>query len=314
MVLFIAGRCDTGCMRSLKHAGTLVLWVVFVGVAAYAWQARYVPCEQPIEYRIGAVDPRFGMSEADFLQYIAQASELWGAAYGRPVFVYDPEGALAINFIYDTRQQATQKAAKLNQAIDETGRVAESVKQEYSSLQRSYYQAQSEYEAEVAAFNKAQAAYSERVAYYNSKGGAPPAEFAKLTAQRKALVSQLSVVEAKRQEVNRLAQQINALIDKYNLLVSHINANVDEINNSGLVGAEFEEGVYTQDAAGQRIDIYQFDSKTALKRVLAHELGHALGLGHNDGPDSIMSPVNASERFSLSAEDLAALGELCRLP
>lgn len=298
-------------MRFPKYIGTLLLWVAFAAVAAYAWQTHYVPCQEPIEYRLGTIDPRFKLSNEEVLNDIAKAADLWGTAQGKPLFVYDPEGALAINLIYDTRQQATQKAAKLSGVIDETGRVAESVKAQYSSLQNSYNTATAEYEKQVTAFNEAQSTYNERVEYWNAKGGAPPPEYAKLSTQKKALTQQLNAVEVKRQELNRLADETNALIDKYNLLVGRINTNVDAINNNGLVGTEFEEGVYVSDASGERIDIYEFESKTAFLRVLAHELGHALGLDHVQGADSIMNPVNRGEEFALTEKDLAALAEIC---
>ena len=211
----------------------------------------------------------------------------------------------------NTRQQATQQAAHLSGLIDETGRVAQSVKERYSSLQVSYNAAQTEYKRQAADFNEAQGAYNERVQYWNDQGGAPPQEYDSLNAQKGALMQQMGTLEAQRQEINRLAQEINALIDKYNLLVDHINANVDAINNNGLVGTEFEEGVYVSDADGQRIDIYQFDTKTALLRVLAHELGHALGLNHVEGRDSIMNPINLGSEFALTAQDLAALRAQC---
>lgn len=300
-------------MRLPKYIGTVLLWVAFAGVAAYAWETRYVvPCAEPIEYRIGTIDPLFGLSEAEVLRDIAKASELWGTAQGKPLFAYNPKGALAINLIYDTRQQATQKAAELSGVIDETGRVADSVKQQYSSLQSGYNAAQAEYKRQAAQFNEAQSSYNERVEYWNDQGGAPAQEYAKLAAQKRALTQQLSAIEAKRQEVNRLAGQINALIGKYNLLVDHINSNVDAINNNGLVGTEFEEGVYISDASGQRIDIYQFDNKTTFLRVLAHELGHALGLDHTEGRDSIMNPINKGKTFALTAQDVEALQAECK--
>lgn len=301
-------------MRLPRYIGTVVLWVAFAGVAAYGWQgwqARYVPCQEPIEYRIGNIDPRFGLSDEEVLADIAKAAGLWSTAQGTPLFVHNPEGALAINLIYDTRQQATEKAAELSGVIDQTGRVAESVKQQYSALKAGYSTTEAQYERQVAEFNRAQAAYNEQVDYWNDRGGAPPQEFAKLSAQKRTLTQQLDAVEAKRQEVNRLAAEINALIDKYNLLVDRINDNVDAINNNGLVGTEFEEGTYISDASGTRIDIYQFDSKTAFLRVLAHELGHALGLDHVEGEESIMNPINRGEEFALTEEDLVALAEIC---
>lgn len=299
-------------MMLRKYIGVVLLWVVFAGVAAYAWQARYLPCTEPIEYRIGTVDPRFNLSEAELLQDLERAGGLWSDAAGKKLFAYSPKGEVAINLIYDTRQQATEKAAELSEAIDATGRVAESVKAQYSALQSNYNAAQARYKEQALDFNEAQGAYNDRVEYWNDQGGAPPAEYAKLNAQKRELTQQLNALEAKRQEVNRLAGEINALISKYNLLVDRINENVEDINNNGLVGTQFEEGVYTQDASGKRIDIYQFDRKVSFLRVLSHELGHALGLGHNEGRESIMNPINQGKAFKLTAQDMESLQAECK--
>lgn len=302
-------------MRSF--AGKLfsfVLWVLLACLAGYVGYTYYEnqPCKNPIEYKVGTIDPRFGVSKAQFLADISQAGSLWSTAEGKTLFEYNPDGKLTINLVYDDRQKLTQQEQSLTSSIDSTKGVADSVKQQYTALQTSYNTASNGYSATLAQFNQAQSDYNAQVAYYNSHGGAPQKEYAALQAQKAALDSQRVSLEAERQQVNDLANQINALIDKYNLLVDHINATVDAINNDGLTGTQFEEGVYISDSAGTRINIYQFNNQSYFLRVLAHEMGHSLGLGHNNGADSIMNPVNQSKNFALSAEDLEALQAECR--
>jgi hypothetical protein len=290
-----------------------LLWAVLLGFVGYLAYQHYhnLPCQNQIEYKIGALDPRFGVSQSTFLADIQQASSLWSNAEGKKLFEYNPQGSLTINLVYDDHQKITQQEDALTTNIDQNKQVADSVKQQFTSLRDQYNAAQAQYQADLAAFNQAQTDYTRQVTYWNEKGGAPPKEYAALQEQKNALSTQRASLEDERLKVNGLAEQVNALIDKYNLLVSHINTTVDAINNDGLTGTEFEEGVYISDDAGERINIYQFNSKTYFIRVLAHELGHSLGLGHNNGPDSIMNPVNQSKSLALSAQDIASLQAEC---
>jgi hypothetical protein len=287
------------------------VWFIFVGLIVYQVYFEYTPCKKPVEYKIGTIDPRFGVSAADFKKDIAEAGNLWSAATGKTLFEYSDQGALTINLIYDDRQKITQQEKQLSNNIDATTEVAQSVKDQFNSLQNNYNAAQTSYKDELGAYNTKQTDYNNQVEYWNTQGGAPANEYQKLQTQKNDLSVERASLEQKRLAVNSLANQINALIDKYNLLVNHINENVNAINNDGLAGTQFEEGVYISDKDGMRINIYQFDNQTYFLRVLSHELGHSLGLQHNNGANSIMNPVNQSKSLALSTEDIAAIDLEC---
>ncbi len=288
-----------------------VVWMAFIGLVVYQVYYQHVPCKQPIEYNIGTIDPRFGVSEAEFKADIREAGNLWSIAAGKTLFEYNPKGSLTINLIYDDRQKITQQERQLSSSIDANTKVAQSVKDQFNALKQSYDSAQADYTAALAQYNREQTGYNAQVEDWNSRGGAPPAEFKALQDEKSKLADERAALEQKRLSVNSQAEQVNALIDKYNLLVGHINQNVDAINNDGLSGTEFEEGVYISDKDGTRINIYQFDNKTFFLRVLAHELGHAIGLGHNNGQGSIMNPINQDKSIALTKEDLAAIKDEC---
>lgn len=287
------------------------LWLILFACIGLYFYVQKRPCEEPIQYKIGTIDPRFGVSEAQFQNDIAQASGIWGHALNKTLFEYNPKAHLTVSLVYDTRQAITQKEQVLSANIDQNSQVADSVKEQYSTLQGDYKAAQSAYTQALAQFTEAQGTYNAEVTYWNTQGGAPKNEYDKLAAQKDALLAQRDSLEQKRQAANSLATQMNVFIDKYNLLVDHINSDVNTINNDGLAGTQFEEGVYISDNQGERIEIYQFKNQIDLIRVLAHELGHAMTLAHNNNPDSIMNPVNQGAALTLSSDDFQELKTAC---
>jgi len=299
-------------LRGRIETGVVVVAVLGAALTGYVYfESVYAPCVSPITYTIGTLDPRFGVSQKDFLSAIQQAQTIWSSAAGKTLFTYDPKGELAINLVYDTRQANTQKTAVLQNDISQTKDSAAVVKQQYTSLKEAYSADQATYLSLLSAYNDRLDAYNQEVSYWNQRGGAPKEEFQKLAAEKSSLQQEAASLDEKRLAVNAEAKQINSLIDSYNILASHVNANVAVVNQN--VGKEFDEGEFISDSQGIRINIYQFQNRDKLVRVLAHELGHALGLDHNTNPASIMYYLNQSTNLLPSADDIAALKKLCNL-
>lgn len=81
-------------------------------------------------------------------------------------------------------------------------------------------------------------------------------------------------------------------------------------------GVAYEKGYFYNKRGTKLINIFEADTHADLVHTLAHEFGHALSVGHNSDPDSIMYPRNASDVsdvLAVSAADLAALKKACHV-
>ncbi len=270
------------------------------------------PCKDVITYSLGDFDDRFGLSRDDLLEVLADAEKPWEDAEGKTLFNYEPDGDMKINLIYDYRQAATEQMEKVGIAINDDKATYDALKQRYDSLTASYDRQKAQYDKDIAAYNARSAAYEKKVQYYNSRGGAPQPEYDQLNQEKKELNIEASSINAEQKALNKTGDDINSTVTVLNTVATKLNLKVENYNNIGSsTGEEFNEGEYIRDNTGTHIDIYQFESKAKLRRVLIHELGHALGLGHVDDKNAIMYRLNTSSNEKLTPDDLAELKKAC---
>ncbi len=261
---------------ALKYLVVLIVVAVASG-AIYQEYQQTRPCSQPISYAIGAVDTRFGITRNALIAEAKVAAEIWNKAAGKTVLIYDSNSDFKINLIYDEREANAQLGRKIlreQEAEEEARATLDTLQAQYTAMQT---------------------AYNQEVSAVNARGGATRKEAAMLSAKRESL--------------NAFADSLNRQFTLFNASVAAFNATVEEYNRTA--GRTFEAGQYSRDASGERIDIFQFTGSIQLRRVLAHEFGHAIGLDHNDDHKSIMFEKNESGNLVPTASDLAALRAVC---
>ncbi|MEQ1500399.1 MAG: matrixin family metalloprotease [Parcubacteria group bacterium] len=273
---------------------------------------HYFPCRQPIKYSIGTFDDKFGISRESFLKSLSDAEVIWEAPVSKNLFQYDPNGNLKINLIYDERQETTQVLKSMGVVVQNTRGSYDTVRAKYNSLNIEYKQQQALFETQLAEFNDRKAKYELEVRQINRKGGANKETYDRLNTEKETLSQMLIGINQLQASLNSKVKEINALVETLNELAKKLNIDVDRFNSvGGNLGREFDEGVYRSGPDGREIEIYQFDNKTKLIRVLAHEFGHALGLDHIDDPKAIMYRLNNGINEKLTQSDLAELRTIC---
>lgn len=306
-------------MKSLKFLTSMAIILVSAGTIHYyrdEWKSLFFPsvsCAEPITYSLGSLDERFNMTEEEFIRNIQQAEAIWEKEIGKELFAYSATGTLKVNLIYDERQKATDALQTAGIAISNDKETYTSLKARYESQTAEFERKKTAYENRIEQFEIKKFAYERDVEYWNKQGGAPPNEYAKLQKEQYELQKEADSIIADKAKLDALADSINSTVTVLNKVAEKINMKVVAFNKIGAsTGEEFNEGEYVRDAEGERINVYQFDDKATLLRLLQHELGHALGLEHVKDPDAIMYRLNSSENAALTADDISELRNVCK--
>jgi len=270
-------------------------------------------CDTPIPYRVEASDPRFPLDSSAFRRGVFKAELLWEQAIGKDLFTYDQTASLVIRTEFDERQKMTSEAEKLEQEVSAYEASAEKIKVSYDSTSTKYEKAQASFKSTADIFNRKLADYNADVKKWNASGSGTPEEYEKLENRRKKLEKEERALVADSKNINALAEDVNTLARKLNKSTTDINQNVTTFRERYGEPKPFIQGLY--DGAVPSVTIFQFKDQGDLLLVLAHELGHALGIEeHVPSEASLMHSMMGGQDLdqpTLSAEDKAAYAAVC---
>lgn len=288
----------------------LLAFLVALIFSGWYFYSEAHPCILPLPYTIGTLDERFNLDAATAQKIAEEAELVWEEALGRQLFTYKEGASFEINFTYDDRQARSESAEARKATLDQKQNASESINEEYNRLLAEYNELKDVYEAKVVSHNGRLEQFNKTVASYNQSGGAPEDVFEELKRTERQLKNEEADLEAEAVELSVLAKNINDLSVRGNDLITEYNEGVVEYNQTYTGGEEFTQGEYD----GNSITIFHFKDQIELRNVLIHEFGHAVGLPHVEGGESMMYYLmdKQPDTSELSASDLAALRQVCK--
>lgn len=248
----------------------------------------YSPCDTVIKYSIGEIDNRFNLSREELLRRTRVAAKIWEDAYGKQLFQYDSSSPFTINAVYDERQELSTETQNLDGKL----------KQENTQINQNV----AEFKAKVEAYKKKQEALNTDIQYWNGKGGAPENEYNSLKMRQEELQEEAKNLQAQ-------AEFLNQSSDEFNSQAKALKETVNKFND--VLKVKPEGGIYLQNGNDKQITIYFNNSENEFVYTLAHEMGHSLGLPHNEDKESIMYP-KVTEALIPSSSDLKSLSAACK--
>lgn len=280
-----------------------------------------VPCATPLAWRVARVDGGFGVSEVQVRRAIERAARLWEDAHGSRLFVHDDAGGFPIRLVFDERQartverlQSEQRVARARAALDrdrdallERARLHEESIEEHESMANSLRSRTSE--------------HNETVRQWNGRGGAPEDVSERLRAVADTLETQRRALDARRAPIEREGRAIEEASGELERRAARLQSSVEAIGRAHrpepVEAGAYREAVHTENgrvtSVSREIRLYRFADEAELVVLAAHELGHALGLGHVPDARSVMHAEHgAGGTAVVLPPDAAALSTLCR--
>lgn len=269
-------------------------------------------CPVPIMYRVGDIDPRFGVTREQVMAQLQSAAQVWNDASGGELLMYRDDGMMPVSLVYDEWQALAVEIEKEAGTLQTQEEKLKYINQKYLNQKKLVDAKKSAYADEQDRYNKALSDLEDNVRKYEANpSNYDKQAYADLLKKQKKIRQMYTNLESQRQDINTAVAALNALVASSNTIKNSFNSTVNTYNQSVDAKQQTQEdfaGVYFSD---RRIEIYQFLNTDELRSVLIHELGHALGFEHSTNPYSIMYH-EAQPGQVLTDDDKQKALDLCR--
>ena len=304
--------------RDEEYGRTWLSWLP--GQARHSF--AHAPCGIPVHFALSEVDPRFGFDRLTVMTALVEAANLWQGFSEAVLFLEsDHPRAMAVSLLFDQRQASANTRRSLRGGLERDQRQLESDQEMLRQWGERIASARGAHERAGEELARRVRAQERDVASWNAGAGS------RTEALRRALEAEGAALRLELDELERRGRELNADIAAYNRRAEDMRERSEEFGtriaqyNQASSAAAVETGRYSYGGAeGRRIEVFRAESFDELVWVFAHELGHALGMGHVEEAGAVMHALRhegagphagTGKPTELSAADRAALIEVC---
>lgn len=298
-------------------AGVYIFQPISAGVEAFS---KTTPCSQPLSYTIGKIDTRFSITEDELEEAVKKAVSVWNSGTDT-IFLTAREGEplqndITIQMVYDDRQERTDREVRFRERIRSQQIRLDNQQINHDKKREVFDQRSKDYQVFAENTSEKLDELNEWVTEKNDTGGFTGTDLDRFTQRKKEVEKAQEKVRLKQQELDVLARSINNEMDELNEKFEVHNKLIDQYNEEFAGDLRFAKATFQKTSAGGVVTVNQFMNEKELILILAHELGHALGVSHLNQPKAVMYSLMGSQQINpvvqLTQSDIEAVMQLCR--
>lgn len=273
------------------------------------------PCNEPITYRIGDIDNRFQVSGEDLLEVMREVEAIWNSGINGTAIQYKDDGDISVNLTYTDEQQLTESERQFRDRINTRRQSINVSEREFEQMNTRYHQVAEELHTESERLQRDLEELNRWVNKINEEGGFTQSELDQFEERKGNIDRRSDDLSRRGIELQNMAGELNQKADQLNEEIDRKNILVNEYNQFFTGTHRFTQGTYEWIGNLKKINVYQFNDRDELRLVLAHEVGHALGISeHVENPASVMHHLMGGQNrdeLQLTSQDIQALREVC---
>ena len=297
-------------------AGVYIFQPISAGVEAFS---KTPPCSQPLRYTIGSIDSRFSISKNELNEAMNAAARTWNSGTDMTLLeerTGDPvKGDIVIQLVYDERQERTDRELRFRERIRSQQIRLDRQQLQHDKKRELFDQRSEEYREFAAQTSRQLNELNSWVEEKNKNGGFVGTELEQFNRRKQDVENAQEKVRQKQKELDQLARSINSEMDELNEKFDAHNKMIDQYNNEFAGDLRFAKATFQKTTDGGVVTVNQFMNKKELVLILAHELGHAMGISHLRQPESIMYSQMGQQQLNPSVQltetDIQAVRQLC---